>query len=138
MNNPIFPKHAQLTLPLRTVLDEHNGLRAKDATAAVAARLALPPEVTEATNTLPNGRRIHPFGRRVRWVRQTLVGSDLISGRHLWLVDVNRSRQNGPPELQAWRYHHRVRDGFRRSAVGGSCPPSEKFKLLILYVPALN
>jgi hypothetical protein len=32
----------QLTLPLLTVLDEHNGLRAKDASAAVAAELALP------------------------------------------------------------------------------------------------
>jgi restriction endonuclease Mrr len=80
-----LPTHSQMTLPLLSVLHENNGMHAKDAAQAVAEKMGLGPEITEATTELSNGRVIDVYGRRVRWLRQTLVVEGLISGeKHNW------------------------------------------------------
>ena len=79
MNIPVFPSHRQLLFPLLAVLNEHGPLKAKDAAAAVAEKLSLPPEITSATVRYSGeSRSANVFQRRVRWTRQSAVEAGFI------------------------------------------------------------
>jgi site-specific DNA-methyltransferase (cytosine-N4-specific) len=79
MNYLTLPTHTQLTLPLLSVLNEHPGLSPKNAAVAVAEKLGLDSSVTDTKVTLSSGDEVNVFQRRVRWVRQTLVGEKMIA-----------------------------------------------------------
>ncbi len=74
-----IPSHTQLTLPLLWVLQANQGMRAKDAAAAVAEHMGLAQVVTGFVEKRSDGRPMNIWERRVRWVRQTLVGEGLIT-----------------------------------------------------------
>lgn len=74
-----IPSHTQLTLPLLWVLQANQGMTAKSAAAAVAEQMGLAQSVTGFVERRSDGRPMNIWERRVRWVRQTLVGEGLIA-----------------------------------------------------------
>jgi DNA modification methylase len=88
-----LPSHNQLVLPLLTVLEENEGMKAKDAAEAMAEKLDLGSDLTTLTQGGPDGRRMNIWQRRVRWVRQTLVGDGMIgSGQYNWWDLTDKAR----------------------------------------------
>ena len=80
-----IPSHTQLTLPLLWALQANQGMKAKDAAAAVAKSMGLDQAVTGLVERQSDGRLMNVWERRVRWVRQTLVGEGMVgNGQYNW------------------------------------------------------
>lgn len=94
-----LPSQTQLLLPLLETIRDRGGAAAPQAVYDdVAARLAVPDEVRNATEVREDGRTINLFERRVRWVRQTCVVKQLLSAetRGVWeLTAKGESRLGG-------------------------------------------
>lgn len=100
-----LPPHNQLLLPLLETLQENGGsMSPKNATKALAEKLALPDEVTSLRQHVPGAGEINLLARRVRWTRQTAISEGLIkstSPRNLWELSETGEKglQNARPGI---------------------------------------
>jgi DNA modification methylase len=89
-----LPSHAEIAVPLLRVLDQENGMRAKDAAQAVALELQIDPDLTTGTDRLANGEACNLWNRRVRWVRQSLIRDGLVAApKFNWWEASEKGRQ---------------------------------------------